>query len=38
MKTALVWLRNDLRFEDQESFFKACNGFDRVVAYSHLNP
>ena len=38
MKTALVWLRNDLRFEDQQSFFKACNGFDRVVAYYAFEP
>ena len=22
MKTAIVWLRNDLRFQDQESFIR----------------
>ena len=38
MKTAIVWLRNDLRFQDQESFFKACNDFDRVVAYYTFEP
>jgi deoxyribodipyrimidine photo-lyase len=38
MKTALVWLRNDLRFQDQNSFFKACQDFDRVVAYFSFEP
>ena len=38
MKTAIVWLRNDLRFQDQESFYKACNDFDRVVAYYTFKP
>ena len=38
MKTAIVWLRNDLRFQDQESFYKACNDFDRVVAYYTFEP
>ncbi|MFQ3341549.1 MAG: deoxyribodipyrimidine photo-lyase [Flavobacteriaceae bacterium] len=38
MKTALVWLRNDLRFQNQQSFFKACEDFDRVVAYYTFEP
>jgi deoxyribodipyrimidine photo-lyase len=38
MKTALVWLRNDLRFQDQNSFVKACQRFDRVVAYYSFEP
>ncbi|MDA7764693.1 DASH family cryptochrome [Flavobacteriaceae bacterium] len=38
MKTALVWLRNDLRFEDQNSFFTACQEHERVVAYFSFEP
>ena len=38
MKTALVWLRNDLRFQDQNSFYKSCKDFDRVVAYFAFEP
>ena len=38
MKTALVWLRNDLRFQDQNSFYKSCNDFDRVVANFAFEP
>ena len=38
MKTALVWLRNDVRFQDQKSFFNACKSYDRVVAYYAFEP
>ena len=38
MTTALVWLRNDLRFQDQQSFFNACKSYDRVVAYYAFEP
>lgn len=38
MTTALVWLRNDLRFQDQQSFFNACKSYDRVVAYYSFEP
>ena len=38
MTTALVWLRNDVRFQDQQSFFNACKSYDRVVAYYTFEP
>ena len=38
MTTALVWLRNDVRFQDQQSFFNACKSYDRVVAYYAFEP
>ncbi|WP_340202903.1 DASH family cryptochrome [Ascidiimonas sp. W6] len=31
-KTALVWFRNDLRTQDQQSLLKACDGFKNVIA------
>ena len=36
--TALVWLRNDLRYHEQLSFFKAAKNHSRVVAYFSFDP
>ena len=36
--TALVWLRNDLRFQDQQSFFNAIEKNDKVIAYYSFDP
>lgn len=38
ISTALVWLRNDLRYEDQLSFLKASKSGKRVVAYFSFEP
>jgi deoxyribodipyrimidine photo-lyase len=38
LKTALVWLKNDLRLRDQQSFVQACRQYDRVVAYYTFEP
>ncbi|MEK9613989.1 MAG: DASH family cryptochrome [Flavobacteriaceae bacterium] len=38
LKTALVWLKNDLRLTDQQSFDRACRQYDRVVAYYTFEP
>lgn len=36
--TALVWLRNDLRINDQQSLFSALNSGAKVVAYYSFDP
>ena len=38
LSTAIVWLRNDLRFQDQQSFFLACHNHDYVFAYYAFEP
>ena len=36
--TALVWLRNDLRYQDQQSFYHAAKNHSRVIAYYSFDP
>ena len=35
---ALIWLRNDLRIEDQASFYFASNKYNSVIAYYSFDP
>lgn len=35
---ALIWLRNDLRIEDQASFYFASNKYNNVIAYYSFDP
>ena len=35
---ALIWLRNDLRIEDQASFYFASNEYNNVIAYYSFDP
>ncbi|MDA8949013.1 deoxyribodipyrimidine photo-lyase, partial [Flavobacteriaceae bacterium] len=36
--TALVWLRNDLRINDQQSFALAAKSKANIVAYYSFDP
>lgn len=38
LKTAIVWLRNDLRFTDHQAFYEACSQYGRVLAYYTFEP
>ena len=37
-RTALIWLRNDLRITDHYGFYNASKNSDRVIAYYTFDP
>ena len=37
-KSALIWLRNDLRIKDHFGFYKAARNCDKIFAYFSFEP